>query len=907
MASRIVLGLALLALVCLGSASTASDSECQHADSLSLNGSWLFAVGDGHEADAGTPDLAALPARPVLLPGPFLPWNEKDASELKIVWAWRTFIVSPAQAKKLAVLRWNHITFGAAAYINGRKVGENEPTGPYQVVLPGGVLTPGENQIVLRVAGAAGVRKSKSGYFLIPAGFASQHPRGMPAVHDDVWLDFADRAYLRSALALPDLAGGRVRFRVYVGPAEALQGIAEPTLAVKVSTWPAGAPAGSSPARPAQPAPGGGYLLEVALPDAAAWTPEQPNLYTAEITLAAGPTVLDTLSVRFGMREIATRDGRFMLNGKSLWLRGSDLVGEWTWRGDHGDVFTGHEKEYLVTEAREMSMNSFRTHTQPLPRTWADICDEYGTMILAEFPLLHNGTDFRFTPEEAEIFHRNCLSDARGWMERLWNHPAVVVWVLSNESYSDNEWEFGPYQDYVRSLDPTRPLMRTDNETKEIHDLHACGNTEDTDEGRLQADIPGWLEAGKGRVVTNTEYMNLFGRPVTQWTGTEDKEADALAYAQLGMEHTEAMRRARLAGIWPYMYAGWTKTRRGGQQWKAGYAQPISAALHSALSPVLASLDLFNANYLVGRKVITDLYLINDSWHEAKIHVDLVVTSSDPEFIPEAECFAQPLSRQGFDFTLPADSMRIVPVTWHVPGQVGPYWLAARTTGLPGRPVLSTRFLRACTPAMNQSMRVRTRVVLLGDDGPGAALLKHLAVKSTKDLAHLDPARDLALVWDAEKLTEQERAFAPGLQRFLAAGGKMAVLASDAWTWPALCDLTIPPRKQGWGNEIYRYSRAFLYPGVKHPMLAGVLPESLMRWNGLPGLVAFAPLQGPAMAKAQKLVWVRDKEHTVAAVVPLDTGGAITFCQLDLKRHLDDRASSYDPVAERILRNLLAE
>ncbi|MHC4398714.1 MAG: hypothetical protein ACYTG0_03450 [Planctomycetota bacterium] len=53
----------------------------------------------------------------------------------------------------------------------------------------------------------------------------------------------------------------------------------------------------------------------------------------------------------------------------------------------------------------------------------------------------------------------------------------------------------------------------------------------------------------------------------------------------------------------------------------------------------LASLDLFDANYLTGQQVTTDLYLINDSWHDATIHVDLMLTRECPEFIPEAECF----------------------------------------------------------------------------------------------------------------------------------------------------------------------------------------------------------------------------------------------------------------------------
>mgnify|MGYP001116842252 CR=1 FL=1 len=42
----------------------------------------------------------------------------------------------------------------------------------------------------------------------------------MPEVTDDVWIDFADNAYMKWVLALPDLTGDRVRIRVTpTGPA----------------------------------------------------------------------------------------------------------------------------------------------------------------------------------------------------------------------------------------------------------------------------------------------------------------------------------------------------------------------------------------------------------------------------------------------------------------------------------------------------------------------------------------------------------------------------------------------------------------------------------------------------------------------------------------------------------------
>ncbi len=258
------------------------------------------------------------------------------------------------------------------------------------------------------------------------------------------------------------------------------------------------------------------------------WTYEERNLYVADVALLEGDETLDELTFRFGMREIGVAERNYTLNGRNLWLRGSNLVFEWDW----GDTITGHELDYLVTEAREMSMNSFRTHTRPRPTLWADICDEHGTMILAEFPVLYNYTDYRFTPEELEVWHRNCMLDAAGWMVRLWNHPSVVMWVLSNESRRDNEWETGQFQDFVNALDPTRPTLRTGSTgTREDYDVHTCGKVTRTDEGHIAPAIPGWVRAAGDRTTTNTEYMNTFGRPKTQWSGLDHDIADALAVA----------------------------------------------------------------------------------------------------------------------------------------------------------------------------------------------------------------------------------------------------------------------------------------------------------------------------------------------------------------------------------------
>lgn len=876
--------------------------EGQRTNSILLSGSWDFVRGDGSEGAEAATGQDKLSWKPVTLPGPFMPWNQEAANQTKTVWARRTFTVTGGQAEGLAVLRWNRIANGAEAFINGRKVGENEPTGPYQVIIPPGILKPGENQIVLKVRGAAGVRKSRSGNALIPAGFGA----GMPEVTDDVWIDCADQAYMKWVLALPDLAGGRVRIRVTPAGRERLDGL---RIQAEVRSWPDGKLMGQGESQGRlvpNPDPLGGehFLVDVPMPGFEAWTYEKRPLYTADVRLTKDGRLLDQLTFRFGMREIGIQDRDFQLNGRRLWLRGSNLVFEWDW----GDTITGHELDYLVTEAREMSMNSFRTHTRPLPRKWADICDEHGTMILAEFPVLFNYQDYKFTPEEWEIWHRNCLLDAAGWMARLWNHPAVIMWVLSNESRDDNVWEEGPFQDFVNTLDPTRPTMRTGSTgTKENYDVHPCGNVTETDEGHFQPAIAGWFKEAGQRTTTVSEYMNYFGHPHTQWAGVHDGVANSLAVAQIGAEHTEAMRRARVDAILPYMYAGWTRTRqaarvretgKGSAVWKANYAAPESAAWHSSLSPVLASLDLFDPDYRTGQEVTTDLHLINDSWHEARIHVDLLLTRDCPEYIPEAKCFEEPANKWSFDFVLKADSVRKVPVVWRLPEKEGCYWLTARLAGVNGRAVLSQRFVRALSPpAVPDAAKQRTFLVLSGGDD-ARAFFKKWGLRTSDRVDSLAPDAHAVVIWHASHLTEAEKQNTQALCDFASRGGWIIVLSTASWDWPGLCDVKV--------RHEPRFSRVFPSADFATSSLTGIDPSWLIRWNGFPGTVAFGSLTGPVMDQAERILWAREPKTIVMAQVPVASGGGrILFSQLDLQRRVDPTSPAYDPAAERILLELL--
>jgi hypothetical protein len=79
-----------------------------------------------------------------------------------------------------------------------------------------------------------------------------------------------------------------------------------------------------------------------------------------------------------------------------------------------------------------------------------------------------------------------------------------------------------------------------------------------------------------------------------------------------------------------------------------------------------------------------------------------------------------------------------------------------------------------------------------------------------------------------------------------------------------------------------------------------------VRWNGLPGTVAYGAIEGAVMDRAEKVLWAKEPKTTVMAAIPAASGaGRIYFSQLDLQRRVDPSKPNYDLVAERLLLNLL--
>ena len=178
---------------------------------------------------------------------------------------------------------------------------------------------------------------------------------------------------------------------------------------------------GSSASRSTPLAPGesGTYTGELVLTDPLLWSPDEPNLYTAVVTVKTGGTVRDAEQFNFGVRHIRFDAQKgFFLNGKSMKLQGTCN------HQDHAGVGAAVPDAlqwYRLAVLKEMGCNAVRTsHNMPTPE-WVDGCNRMGVMMMCETRQMSS------SPEG--------LAQLTAMVKRYRNSPCVVIWSIGNEEF----------------------------------------------------------------------------------------------------------------------------------------------------------------------------------------------------------------------------------------------------------------------------------------------------------------------------------------------------------------------------------------------------------------------------------------------------------------------------------------
>jgi beta-galactosidase len=175
--------------------------------------------------------------------------------------------------------------------------------------------------------------------------------------------------------------------------------------------------AGSGHSEPIQPGESSPFTAEMSLPNPKLWSPDTPNIYTAEVSVSTGGKTRDAERVSFGVRTaVFDADKGFSLNGKSLKIQGTCN------HQDHagvGAALPDRLQWFRLGVLREMGCNAVRTsHNMPTPE-WVEGCDRMGMMMMCETRQMSSN------PEG--------LAQLETMIKRYRNSPSIVIWSIGNE------------------------------------------------------------------------------------------------------------------------------------------------------------------------------------------------------------------------------------------------------------------------------------------------------------------------------------------------------------------------------------------------------------------------------------------------------------------------------------------
>jgi len=189
------------------------------------------------------------------------------------------------------------------------------------------------------------------------------------------------------------------------------------------------------------------------------WSPAHPVLYRLESELWLGDERTDTAVTTFGIRSIAVSAARgFLLNGRPLDLKGGCVHHD---NGILGAAAYARSEERKVELLRDSGFNCLRTAHNPPSPAFLDACDRLGMLVIDEaFDCWREGKN----PYDYHVvFDDWWQRDLESMVRRDQNHPCVVMWSIGNEvmerdGRSDGARIARRLADYVRKLDPTRPV-----------------------------------------------------------------------------------------------------------------------------------------------------------------------------------------------------------------------------------------------------------------------------------------------------------------------------------------------------------------------------------------------------------------------------------------------------------------
>jgi len=418
---------------------------------LNLNGLWDYAIAPKDRTQPRDFDGQ------ILVPFPIesaLSGVMKRVGPDHRLWYYRTFEVPKRWGEgNRILLHFGAVDWDTTVWVNGLKIGSHQGGfDPFTLDITHALRPAGPQKIVLSVWDPTDAGDQ-------PRGKQVRKPNGIwytpvTGIWQTVWLEPVSRRYIDGLKLTPDVDGSKLNVEIGTKLTRS------DNVKVEVS-------ANGNVVAQAN----GLNHIEVPIPNAHLWSPDDPFLYDVKITLGHFnlPVVNDQVQCYFAMRKISLEkdaDGinRLFLNGKPVFQYGP-LDQGW-WPDGLYTAPTDAALKYDIEVTKQFGMNMARKHVKVEPDRWYYWCDKLGLLVWQDMPSANNKSDEGKKQFEAE------------WsrvVNAFYNHPSIVMWVPFNEGWG--QYDTPRIVEMTKKLDSTRLVNNasgwTDKEVGDVHDIHS--------------------------------------------------------------------------------------------------------------------------------------------------------------------------------------------------------------------------------------------------------------------------------------------------------------------------------------------------------------------------------------------------------------------------------------------------
>jgi beta-glucuronidase len=193
----------------------------------------------------------------------------------------------------------------------------------------------------------------------------------------------------------------------------------------------------------------------VKIPAPQLWSPENPQLYSARLTLRDRGQVQQVVRRQVGLRSVTIKRGRLLLNNRRINLRGAAIHEDMPGRGA---ALTSEDMDRIVADLKELGANVTRAHYLLNDRLLARL-DRAGIMVWNEAPIWQRDRLLRYPSQR-----RRAWLTVRRTVKAGRNHPSVITHSVANElSFTPDRYPgtrrfLTVASKYTRDLDPTLPV-----------------------------------------------------------------------------------------------------------------------------------------------------------------------------------------------------------------------------------------------------------------------------------------------------------------------------------------------------------------------------------------------------------------------------------------------------------------